>query len=161
MFNKNIGEALNLLRRGAFLTVKNQGKMNVMAISWGALGHIYDRPVWVMMVAKSRFTHELLGANSDFTVSIPSEDLSEKIMGCGMTSGKDTDKFKQFSLTLDENQKEPVINCKGQHFICKTILKLDVGKEDLDKMIHNKWYPDNNDYHTLYVGEIKKEFINQ
>ena len=50
---------LKVLAKGAFLTTAAGGRHNTMTIGWGALGNIWGKPVFTVMVRHSRYTHEL------------------------------------------------------------------------------------------------------
>ena len=50
-FYENLSVAMeNLTKRGAFLTVKEGGKVNTMTISWGYVGFSWNKPFFVAMV---------------------------------------------------------------------------------------------------------------
>lgn len=44
---------LKVLAKGAFLTTAADGKQNTMTIGWGALGNIWGKPVFTVMVRQS------------------------------------------------------------------------------------------------------------
>ena len=54
---------LKVLAKGAFLTTAAGGRHNTMTIGWGALGNIWGKPVFTVMVRHSRYTHELIEAH--------------------------------------------------------------------------------------------------
>ncbi|NMB08592.1 MAG: flavin reductase family protein, partial [Tissierellia bacterium] len=102
-YTLNLVEALKSLEeRGAFLTVKdNENRVNTMTIGWGNIGYEWGRPVFIVLVRESRYTHELLENAKDFTVSIPLDNKMNKALGyCGSKSGRDYDKFKECDLNI-------------------------------------------------------------
>lgn len=54
-----------------------------MTISWAALGYMWRKPVMVVMVRESRFTHHIVEKASSFTVSSLADDLEEVLKFCG------------------------------------------------------------------------------
>ena len=72
-------EVLEGIQKGAFLTVKNQGKVNTMTIGWGSIGYVWSKHIFTAFVRYSRYTHEIINNSKDFTVSIPLSDCSEDI----------------------------------------------------------------------------------
>ena len=144
--------------QGAFLVAKSKDdkKINVMTIGWAAIGYMWRKPIMTVMVRKSRFTHCIIEKASSFTVSIPGgDDLEEALNICGTKSGRDVDKFKESKLSVVPAQKvdTPVINLSGFHYECKIICKSEINPDFLCKEYKEDLYAD-NDYHTLYFGEI-------
>jgi len=142
---------------GAFLVAKSKDgkKINVMTIGWAAIGYMWRKPIMAVMVRKSRFTHGIIEKAPSFTVSIPVEDLEDALNFCGTKSGRDVDKFKECKLSVVPAQKvdSPVINLSGFHYECKIVYKSEIRPDFLCKEYREDVYAD-NDYHTLYFGEI-------
>jgi flavin reductase (DIM6/NTAB) family NADH-FMN oxidoreductase RutF len=161
-FTQNLEIAMeNLHKRGAFLTVKNNDKVNTMTISWGSIGYQWARPIFTVMVRKSRFTHDLLENSDEFTVSIPlTDDLKAALSICGTKSGRDIDKIKEANLTLKEakSTNTPVISGNSVHYECKVVFKQDIKEESLHSNIMNSSYA-NGDLHTIYCGEIIECYV--
>lgn len=149
------GRVLEQLPKGAFLTTAADGKTNAMTIGWGSVGYMWKRPVFTVMVRKSRYTYALIEANPQFTVSVPLGDMQAALALCGSKSGRDTDKFAAAGLVALPGQKVavPVIGGAGLHFECKAVYKQAMGAAELDEAVAGQWYAD-NDWHTLYYGEI-------
>jgi flavin reductase (DIM6/NTAB) family NADH-FMN oxidoreductase RutF len=145
------------IRKGAFLTVKAGDKLNTMAIGWATIGYVWQRPILMVAVRKTRHTFSLIEKAADFTVSIPlDETMRDAVNYCGAKSGRDVDKFKECKLELAKARQviTPLIKMAGLHFECKIVLKAPmdpaVMHKDLEKIYSQK------DYHTLYFGEIKE-----
>ena len=157
LFTSNIETAMNHLhKKGAFLTVKNQGKINTMTISWGNIGYEWNKPIFTILVRKSRFTHEILEKEKEFSVSIPFNDnFKEALALCGSKSGRNTDKIEDSGLILKEGVAISVPSIEGCGIVyeCKIVYKQDMDKALIAKEINEKMYAD-NDYHTFYYGEI-------
>jgi flavin reductase (DIM6/NTAB) family NADH-FMN oxidoreductase RutF len=161
-FTQHLEKGMEYLHtQGAFLTVKSGEKINTMTISWGNVGYEWNRPIFTVLVRKSRYTFDLIENADNFTVSIPlSKELKKALAVCGSKSGRDIDKFKECNLTL-ENSKEvatPIIGECELHYECKIVYKQEMNPKLLSKDIVESSYED-GDYHTLYYGEIVATYM--
>lgn len=159
-YNELSKEMLKQLEKGAFLTVKNNDKVNAMTIGWGSIGYIWNRPIFTVLVRYSRFTYELLEKTNEFTVSVPTKSNLSKALGiCGTQSGRDLDKIKAADLTLQESLslETPIIKECDLHFECKIVHKQSMEPGLLDEGIKTDKYSD-NDYHVIYYGEIVESY---
>lgn len=155
-YNEYAKQVLDRMPKGAFLTTAAGGAINTMTIGWGAISHIWQKPVFMVMVRPSRYTYELIEQGTEFTVSIPQTDSMKKALAlCGTKSGRDMDKIKEAGLSLLPGQKvgTPVIAGSGLHFECKIVYKQAMNPALLEPSFDQAWYP-TGDYHTLYYGEI-------
>lgn len=159
-YNELTTEMLKQLEVGAFLTVKNDNKVNTMTIGWGSIGYIWNRPIFTVLVRYSRFTHELLENTDEFTVSVPTKNNLSKALGiCGTQSGRNLDKIQAADLTLQESMalETPIIKDCDLHFECKIIHKQSMEPGLLNENIKKEKYSD-NDYHVIYYGEIVESY---
>jgi flavin reductase (DIM6/NTAB) family NADH-FMN oxidoreductase RutF len=148
-------QAMAQIKKGAFLTVKADGKLNTMTIGWALLGVVWSRPVMMVAVRDSRHTFGIIEKAADFTVSVPKDKMKKEIAFCGTKSGRDYDKFKECGLTAGTAVKtvSPIIQVPGIHFECKIIYKSAMEPAFLDAACNKDLYPE-KDFHTLYFGEI-------
>jgi len=147
---------LTQLPKGAFLTVKDGDRLNTMTIGWGSIGYIWQKPILMVMVRYSRYTHELIDKSKDFSVSIPSlGELKKPLAIAGTKSGREIDKFKEANLTVQKAQciESPVIGECGLIFECQLVFKQVMEPENLANSIRENCYP-KDDYHVMYYGEI-------
>lgn len=148
---------LGQLFKGAFLTVQDSdGKLNTMTISWGTIGCMWKKPVFMAMVRKSRYTYDIIEQGKEFTVSFPLKgNLKQALAICGTKSGRETNKFIECSLTSMKGEKTstPVIKECNLHLECKIVYKHPVDAEMLAEEMRGV-YGEEQDYHTLYYGEI-------
>lgn len=146
----------SLHKQGAFLTVKGQDKENTMTVSWGSIGFMWQRPVFIAMVRKSRYTYELIEKADSFTVSIPyGAELKGALVTCGTKSGRDIDKKTAAGISFVPAQavNSPIVDGCDMYYECKIVYKQDMDKAALNSDIQKTMYSD-EDYHTLYYGEI-------
>ncbi|PKM78302.1 MAG: flavin reductase [Firmicutes bacterium HGW-Firmicutes-15] len=147
---------LNQLPKGAFLTVKEGNRLNTMTIGWGSIGYIWAKPMLMVMVRQSRYTHDLIKEAQDFSVSVPAlGELKKPLTAAGTKSGRDIDKFKECDLTAQKAKciESPVIKECDLIFECQLVFKQVMEPETLDNAICGKFYSD-NDFHIMYYGEI-------
>lgn len=159
-YNENLEKVLTQLSKGAFLTVSDGINTNTMTIGWSNIGIIWNKPVIMVMVRKSRHTYTIIENAKDFTVSLPiNVDLQKALVYCGSYSGRDVDKIKesQLSVTKSIDIVSPIISQCDMHYECKIIHSQEMIPENLDINIKERFYI-NDDYHVLYFGEIVNSY---
>ncbi len=93
------------------------------------------RPVFLVLVRGSRYTHELLENAKDFTISIPFDNKMNKALGyCGSKSGRDFDKFKECNLEIIDSKsvESPAIGNCQMIYECKIVYKHNMDLDALD-----------------------------
>ena len=143
---------------GLFLTTRTSGAeaINTMIIGWGGINIYFRRPVFIVPVRTSRFTHELMESSTHFTVSVPRPgELNKAIAFCGSKSGRDYDKFAECGLTPVPGRESgvPVIGECALHYECEIIYQQHMEKENLTPDIDSEVYPASV-YHSFYFGQI-------
>ena len=152
---------LKQVEEGAFLVVKGKDRVNIMTIGWAMVGVVWRRPILMVAVRTSRFTHGIIEGADSFTVSAPTGDMKKEINFCGSKSGRDLDKFKECRLSTTKAKKvsTPILIIPGYHFECrithKTPMDPKILSADLEKLYPAK------DYHTLYFGEILASYLTE
>lgn len=155
-----------LMGSGILLTGKADGKVNPMTIGWGTLGVDWGVPIFTVFVRESRFTHQVLEKNPEFTINAPYGEYDKKILGiCGSKSGRDTDKVALCGLTLEEPEiiTVPAIRELPLTLECRIIYKQDQALEAIPPKYREKYYPEGPDgkadIHTAYYGEILAAYL--
>lgn len=150
-------ETFNVMGKTGLLLVSTDaaGKPNAMTIGWGTIGIIWGKPIFIVLVRPSRYTHGLMEQTEDFTVNVPSADLADVVAFCGSASGRDHDKFSEKGLVAvpGKKVKSPIIEQCVIHYECKVVHKNNVLKDKLAGEIISSAYP-RGDFHTIYYGEI-------
>lgn len=92
-------KVFTLLEPGPVLlvTTADGRKKNIMTISWSFA--MSFSPVFGIVTGPWNHSFETLMKTRQCTVAVPGADLLEKVVGIGMCSGTDTDKFKKFTLS--------------------------------------------------------------
>ena len=159
------GEFAKHMNPGILLTTKANDQVNTMTIGWGTVGIEWGRPVFVAYVRGSRYTHQILEQNPEFTVNCPIGDIDKKILGfCGTKSGRDIDKIKELNLHLEESEAISVPGIKELPLTleCKVLYRNPQPTENLPQQILDRYYPEMNgkrDFHYAYYAEIVNAYI--
>ena len=152
-----ITETIKAFDEGRVLLVSHGGKglPNVMAIGWGTIGIIWQKPIFVVLVRPSHYTYKLIEETEEFTVNIVPPQLKEVVQYCGTVSGRDHNKFKEKQLTgiPSKKVKVPIIKECILNFECRVVYKNDLIPSELEKSIIPALYP-KGDFHRVYFGEI-------
>ncbi len=169
-YSKTILEAM---RKGILLTTKADDQVNIMTISWGALGIEWEKPIFTVYVREHRFTHEQVEKNPEFTINIPIGDFNRRILGiAGTKSGRNIDKTEELSITLENPESISVPGIKELPLTleCRVIYKQQQDPKAIPSEYNESFYPQNvdssyhgknRDYHTVYYGEIVNAYIIQ
>lgn len=163
-YTRYLPETLEALANGGLLLVaaSPEGRPNAMAIGWATFGVMWGKPVCMVMVRPSRYTHQLMAATDSFTVNVPPPDLIKTVTFCGTVSGRDHDKFEERGLTACPGRKvaAPVIDDCVVHYECRLLYYHDMDKSALEAGIDGAAYPQGN-YHRLFFGEIVSAYAAQ
>ncbi|HAZ30696.1 TPA: flavin reductase [Candidatus Acetothermia bacterium] len=142
---------------GAFLVaVDKDGRPNAMTIGWIQLGTVWSRPVCLVLVRPSRYTHDCIEQTGAFTVNVPLGTMNGELAFCGSRSGRKVDKFAELGLRTEPAKKVPVPLLAGcaVAYECRVVVRTEIVLDGiLDEQIRAKYYP-RGDLHTLFFGEI-------
>lgn len=150
----------HLYKNGAFLTASDGEKANTMTISWGMVGYIWRRPIFVALVRNSRYTLEFLEKGDSYTISIPySEEMKKALAVCGSKSGRDIDKEEvaKIKFLKSKSVESPIVSGCNKYYECKVLFKGEMDKALLPKEILDSFYSD-NDMHKIFLGEILEAY---
>jgi flavin reductase (DIM6/NTAB) family NADH-FMN oxidoreductase RutF len=144
---------------GVFLTAGN--KPNTMTASWGFAGVMWNKPIIIVPVRPSRFTHDLIVYGKEFSVSVPLDKTVEKFLGYfGSVSGRDIDKYAEKGIMPAKCKS--IATCVFPYgcmnFECKLVYTNNIIKERLTPDL-KKLYADDS-YHTMFYGEIVEVYRN-
>lgn len=160
------GHILKVIDKGILLTTAAEGKTDTMVIGWGAMGVVWSKPVFKVLVRESRYTKELLDKNGEFTINVPLAAVDKNIIAiCGTKSGRDVDKFKELDLHTVPGQtvSVPAIRELPLTLECKVIYNQDQDPQAIEENCFERYYTpgtrNEGDYHTVYYGEITAAYI--
>lgn len=150
-----------LYTQGAFLTAGNSNKANTMTISWGSVGYMWRKPMFMALVRESRYTNEFLDLGKSYTISIPYKDnMKAAISICGGKSGRDIDKEKEANIKFlpAKSVESPIIADCDRYYECRIVFKQEMDINNIDENIKKAFYPENETKHVLYFGEIVEQY---
>ncbi|MCI2068639.1 MAG: flavin reductase family protein [Bacilli bacterium] len=144
------------------ITAGNKTHANAMTASWGGIGRLWEKDVVFIFVRQSRYTKTLLDQESGFSCAFfDHQKYLKELAYMGSASGREEDKIKKAGFSLSFEKEIPYLNQARLVFICSKLSKSSLSEETiLDKKILTDIYGD-NDFHHLYVGEIKKVLIKE
>jgi flavin reductase (DIM6/NTAB) family NADH-FMN oxidoreductase RutF len=112
-----LDQAFTLLEPGpvVLVTTRDGRKDNVMTISWTMV--LDFSASFALTTGPWNFSYRALRRTRECVIAIPTVDLIDTVVGVGMCSGADTDKFARFGLTrmAAEHVRAPLIReCLAQ-----------------------------------------------
>jgi len=102
------------------LSTSLNGRPNIMTLSWHMMIDFVP-PLVGCVISNRNYTFEVLEATGECVINIPGAELAKKAVGCGNTTGRETDKFEKFHLTpMKASQvRPPLIGECFANFECK------------------------------------------
>jgi flavin reductase (DIM6/NTAB) family NADH-FMN oxidoreductase RutF len=124
--------------------VDSNGDFNIITLAWA--GTVCSEPAMIGLgIRPSRYSHRLIKDSKEFVVNIPTTRILRETDYCGVTSGKDIDKFYETKLTpvQADKVKAPLIHDCPVNMECllKDVIALGA--------------------HDLFLGEIVQVHIDQ
>ncbi len=151
---EDMGFMNSAFNTGAFVTSGD----NVMVASWGFVGVMWGKKVFVAPIRDSRYTKELLDKTGEFTVSVPAAGTMKKELAfCGSKSGRDCDKWAETGMKKQAAKEVGTCVVAGceRYFECRVLGVLPMGDMDISRVA--QWYA-GGDLHNFYFGEIVAEY---
>ena len=150
------------LQPGLLLTTKTGDKINTMAIGWGTVGRVWEKPVFIAFVRDRRYTRQMLDGSGEFTVNVPVGPVDRKLLGfCGSRSGRDLDKIAAAGMTTVEPE---IISAPGLKEFpltleCRVLYRQEQEADKLDGQIRRSFYSVETDDHICFYGEIVAAYV--
>ena len=124
--------------------VDSNGNFNIITLAWA--GTVCSEPPMIGLgIRPSRYSHSLIENSKEFVVNIPTTKILRETDYCGVTSGREVDKFNETKLTPEQADKvkAPLIRDCPVNMECtlKDVIPLGV--------------------HDLFLGEIVQVHIDQ
>ena len=131
---------------------------NTMTASWGGLGVLWGAPTATIYVRPQRYTKEFIDREKYFTLSFFGSDYRKELGLCGSKSGRALDKIKECGFTVACGEGgAPYIEQARLVLVCRKQYAQDMDAAAMPAEIKEKWYP-NQDYHTMYMGQIVEAY---
>lgn len=152
---KQIGDEWALLMSG------DKNSYNSMTISWGYMGVMFNKPVFLTVVRPQRYTKEFIDKSEYFTVSFFDKEYKKTLGYLGSNSGRDIDKMNVEGLEPHFSDNTVFYNEASLVLVCKKLFSMEQSNAEFyDESIKAEIYP-TGDYHTFYTGEIVKAYVKE
>ena len=146
--------------RWGLLSAGDKNAYNMMTVSWGMLGELWNKDVCTVFVRPQRYTYEFTEKGEYFTVSFFPEKMKKALSICGTKSGRNIDKVSQAGLTPVFTDGTVTFEEAEYTVICRRIAVQTIDPSGfIDGEIESN-YP-KKDYHLVYIGEIVKAYENR
>lgn len=140
----------------------NKESMNLMTISWGGLGELWNKPVATVYVAPQRYTYQFLEREEYYTICRFDSTYRDKLTYLGTKSGRDEDKVKGSGLTVRFTERgNPMYEEANLVIECRKIYHDNFRPERLQQE-QLDWYEDRQvDPHGIFIGEIVDMWVKE
>ena len=150
--DKNVFSAIG--DQWMLITAGTVDHCNTMTASWGGLGVIWGSPAATCYIRPQRYTKEFVDREEYFTLTFFGEEYRKALQLCGSRSGREVDKVKECGFTVRAAE------CGAPYFeeaelvlVCRKRFAQPMDPANIPQNVKDKFYPE-QDYHTLYIGEI-------
>jgi len=82
-------------------TLKPDGGTNLATVSWWTYLSFNPNMIAYAM-AKTSYSGEMVRNNQKVILTIPGTEIADAVMGCGSTTGRNTDKASKFGIELSQ-----------------------------------------------------------
>jgi len=125
------------------VSMPKDGPANIITLGWFMRTSIKP-PMFAISIGLTRYSHEILSENRNFVLAVPSINMAEQTMQCGLQSGRNVDKITEFGIKTRRGKltEIPILADAVANFECKTITQVRSGD------------------HTIFVGEVKYSWQN-
>ena len=145
------------LKKWFLLTAGDRDHYNTMAVAWGSIGAMWNRPFVQVVVRPSRHTYNFINRTDTFTLCTFPEQYRDAVNLLGTKSGRDGDKIKESGLTVIPSSvvEAPAFAEADLILECRKMYWQDMEPENfLDEKIRGN-YPE-GDFHRIFFGRILK-----
>ena len=106
-------------------TPRPDGGTNLAAVAWWT--HLESEPPMMgFSMAKESYTCELVSNSGKVAICLPSENIADEVLKCGMVSGRELDKAKEYGVELTGGELKYPVHSKLV-YLCGVSEKVIVG----------------------------------
>ena len=161
---QTLGDPFAIGKDFSVLTAGDADHYNSMVASWGGWGILFERPSIYHLLRSNRYTLELMRKNNTYTVALFPEEYKEQIMIFGGSSGRDSNKMKETTLTavatpagnMTYKEAAVVLECKLSEI---TTVSPDDFLNESDKQFVVEAHAETGEYHKMIFSEITNVWI--
>ena len=160
----SLGQPFAIGEDFSVLTAGDATHYNSMVASWGGWGILFDRPSIYHFLRSNRYTLELMRKDNTYTVSLFPAEYKEQIMIFGGSSGRDSNKMKETTLTavatpsgnMTYKEAAVVLECKLAEV---TTVSPDDFINESDKKFVVDAHAETGEYHKMIFSEITNVWV--
>lgn len=138
----------------ALVTAGDAEHFNTMTVSWGGLGSLWNKRVCTVYVRPSRYTYDFMEQYDHFTVSFYPEEYRSALGLLGRLSGRDSNKIAQSGLTPVKAGDSMTFAEAKVTLVCKKLYAQDMDPNAIPEDVRNRFYPEGETIHRMYIGEV-------
>ena len=161
---KDLGTPFAIGEDFSVLTAGDSNHYNSMVASWGGWGILFERPSIYHFLRSNRYTLELMRKKNTYTVSLFPAEYKDQIMIFGGSSGRDSNKMKETTLTavatpsgnMAYKEAAVVLECKLSEV---TTVSPDDFLNDSDKQFVVDAHAETGEYHKMIFSEITNVWV--
>ena len=161
---KDLGTPFAIGEDFSVLTAGDSNHYNSMVASWGGWGILFERPSIYHFLRSNRYTLELMRKKNTYTVSLFPAEYKDQIMIFGGSSGRDSNKMKETTLTavatpsgnMAYKEAAVVLECKLSEV---TTVTPDDFLNESDKQFVVDAHAETGEYHKMIFSEITNVWI--
>lgn len=155
------GNMLNPVPAVMVSVADENGKANIITVAWA--GTICTNPPMVSIsVRPERYSYSMIEKTGEFVINLTTKELVKACDYCGVTSGRDVDKFKEMNLTpfALEAVSVPAIAESPVNMACRVIEKRELGShtmflaEVLSVTVDESHMDENGKFHLNETGLV-------
>lgn len=137
------------------------GKTNIITIAWA--GTVCTNPPMLSIsVRPQRYSYHMIEETGEFVVNLTTRELARACDYCGVTSGRDVDKFKEMHLTPIpmKHVSVPGIGESPVNLECRVTEKKELGShtmflaEVLGVTVEDSYMDETNRFHINETGLV-------
>lgn len=144
----------------ALVSAGTESHFNTMTISWGAMGHLWQRPVAMVYIRPKRYTHQFIEREDRMTITFFGGRHKADMKYLGTNSGRDGDKLSKTTLkTMFTPSGLPTFEQAEVIIEGKKLYKSRIDPENfMDQEFQKRTYKlgEPDDYHDVYVLLIER-----
>ncbi len=99
-----------------------KGKRNIMTMGWHTMMEFTPSLVGCI-ISSANYSFDLVRRSRECVINLPTTALTDEVVGIGITTGAETDKFEHFGLTADAADivSAPLIRECHANFECRLV----------------------------------------
>lgn len=133
---------------------------NMMTANWVGVGFLWMKNVAFVFIRPTRYTYEFTEKLDHMTLNFFTDEYRDILNLCGKESGRNINKM-DCGLTATETSNGGVAFEEARLVLnCKKMAVGDIKDFDFLDKAPLKWY-DGDEYHKLYICEIKEALIKE